>query len=96
MTKRTRQVCFFILFLLTHTDEQPGNTGKKKRSTLGNPVDIDEDGLLIDVDVQSIDADDTPISREDKRQDVDQFFNPAVVKIVSGKAKKYCICKLCP
>lgn len=82
--------------MLTPTDERPGNTGKKKGSALANPVDVDEDGLLIDIDVQSINADDTPISREDKRQDVDQFFNPAVVKIVSGKAKKYCVCKLCP
>ena len=66
----------------------------KKRATLGNPVAIDADGLLLDVDVQSIN--DNPPTREDKRQDVNQFFHAAVVKEVNGKSKKYCVCKLCP
>jgi hypothetical protein len=64
------------------------------RASLGNPVAIDADGLLMDVDVQSID--DSPPTREDKRQDVDHFFIAAVLKDVNGKSKKYCACKLCP
>jgi hypothetical protein len=64
------------------------------RVSLGNPVAVDADGLLMDVDVQSID-DSTP-TREDKRQDVDHFFCIAVVKVVNGKSKKYRACKICP
>jgi hypothetical protein len=42
------------------------------RASLGNPVAVDADGLLMDVDVQAID--DSQPTREDKRQDVDHFF----------------------
>jgi len=55
---------------------------------------VDKAGLLIDVDVQPIDNNPTP--REDKHQDVDHFFGPAVVKEVNGKPKKYRRCRLCP
>lgn len=68
---------------------------KKTRASLGNPTNVDEDGLLMDVDVQPVHEDDAP-TREDKRRDVDFFFNSAVVKIVNGHAKKYCSCKYCP
>jgi hypothetical protein len=64
------------------------------RTTLSNPVAIDTDGLLMDVDVQAIN-DHLPMC-EDKCQDVDLFFCIAVVKEVNGKSKKYCACKLCP
>jgi hypothetical protein len=67
---------------------------KVNRATLSNPVAVDADGLLMDVDVQPID--DNQPTREDKRQDVDRFFGIAVVKEVNGKSKKYCTCKLCP
>jgi hypothetical protein len=67
---------------------------KKKRTTLGNPTATDADGLLLDVDVQEIDE--RGQTREEKRQDVDQFFHPAVVTVVNGKQRKHCICKLCP
>jgi hypothetical protein len=66
----------------------------KKCTTLGNPVAVDADGLLMDVDVQSINN--NPPTREDKQQDVDQFFCTAVVKDVNGKLKKYCACRVCP
>ena len=49
---------------------------------------MDKDGLLIDVDVQSVDSS-PACTREDKQKDVDHFFHSAVVKIVKGKAKKY-------
>ena len=52
--------------------------GEKKSATLGNPQATDANGLLVDVDVQSVN--DTPSSREDKRQDVDHFFCTAVIK----------------
>ena len=67
--------------------------GKKKIATLGNPQATDVDGLLVDVDVQSIN--DNPSTCEDKRQDVDHFFDTTVVKDVNGKSKKYRTCKLC-
>ena len=70
-------------------------SGKKKsRVTLGNPQAIDADGLLMDVDVQSVD--DNSSTREDKRQDVDHFFRAAVIKEVNGKSKRYRSCKICP
>jgi hypothetical protein len=55
---------------------------------------MDAANLLIDVDVQPLD--DNTSAREDKRQDVDNFFHTAVAKDVNGKSKKYCTCKLCP
>jgi hypothetical protein len=68
---------------------------KRKSSTLGNPLDTDADGLLVDVDVQSIN-DGVPSMREDKRQDVDRFFHVAIVQMIKGKSKKYRTCRLCP
>jgi hypothetical protein len=69
-------------------------TAKKTHGSLGNPVDVDSDGLLIDVDVQPID--DIGQSREDKRRDINEFFHPAVVKVINGASKKFSTCKLCP
>jgi len=54
---------------------------------------VDAEGLLLDVDVQDIN---NAPSCEEKRWDVDEFFEPAVIKEVNGKQKKYCACKLCP
>ena len=83
------------LISLTCTDHSSDVLpGKTKRATLGNPVAVDADGLLMDVDVQSID--DSPLAREDRRKDVDHFFPTAIVKVVNGKSKKYRACKLCP
>jgi hypothetical protein len=67
---------------------------KKKRAKLGNPVEKDKDGFLMDVDVQPIDPD--PPSREDKRRDVDEFFRAPALRTVNSKQKKYRTCKLCP
>ena len=70
---------------------------KKKKApsgTLGNPVAVDDDGLLIDVDVQVVD--DNRTTRADKRQDVDEFFLGATFKDMNGKSRKYRLCKLCP
>jgi hypothetical protein len=66
----------------------------KKRATLGNPQAIDADGLLLDVDVQSVT--DNPSTREDKRQDTDHFFRAAFIKVVNGKEKRYRQCRICP
>ena len=40
--------------------------GKTKHVSLGNPVAVDTDGLLMDVDVQPVN--DSPPTREDKQQ----------------------------
>jgi hypothetical protein len=83
------------LLHLNYVSDTSIGTGEKKRGTLGNPTTVDADGLLVDVDVQAID-DNLPSTREDKRQDVDQFFDTPVSKNVKGKSKKYCTCKICP
>jgi hypothetical protein len=66
---------------------------KKKHTSLGNPVAVDDKGLLLDVEVQQTDKD--PPTHEDKRRDIDQFFHPPEEKDIGGKKKKLCICKLC-
>ena len=68
---------------------------KAPSGTLGNPVAVDEDGLLIDVDVQSVNSK-KQTTREDKRQDVDHFFLDAAFEDMDGKSRKYRLCKLCP
>jgi hypothetical protein len=89
---RTR--VWFSRYLSTCTNHHSNViTGKTKHATLDNPVAIDADGLLMDVDVQLVN--DNPSSCEDKHQDVDHFFCPAVVKNVNRKSKKYCACKSC-
>jgi hypothetical protein len=83
---------------LLRSDHVPDTSiciAEKNRGTLGNPTAVDTDGLLVDVDVQALDVN-IPSNREDKRQDVDQFFDTAVIKDVKGKSKKYCTCKICP
>ena len=61
------------MLVLTCTDQcSDVFLDKKNRATLGNPVAVDADGLLMDVDVQSID--DSLPTCEGKRQDVDHFF----------------------
>ncbi|KAI9508330.1 hypothetical protein F5148DRAFT_1149107 [Russula earlei] len=64
-----------------------------KSVTLGNPQAIDMDGLHMDVDVQPVN--DSSSTHEDKHQDVDNFFQMAVVKEVNGKSKQYHVCKIC-
>jgi hypothetical protein len=68
---------------------------KKKHGTLGNPVDVDADNFLLDVDVQST-HEDLGESRVDNHRDVDEFFHAPVMKEMNGKKKKCCTCKLCP
>ena len=88
--------------MLTRTDYRcvviSVNAKKKGPSgTLGNPVTVDDDGLLVDVDIQEIDIDDAPrTTREDKRQDVDRFFLGARIRDMNGKSRKYRLCKICP
>jgi hypothetical protein len=69
-------------------------TAKQTHASLGNPKDVDDEGLLVDVNVQPIDED-AP-SHEDKRRDINHFFQSPVVKTINGKMKKCCHCKLCP
>lgn len=88
------------LYSSTHTNQCSlvisDDAGKKKApsGTLGNPVAVDDDGLLVDVDVQVVD--DIRTTRADKRQDVDEFFLAATFSDMKGKSRKYRLCKICP
>lgn len=66
---------------------------KKKHGSLGNLAAVDDEGSLLDVEVQQTDKD--PSTREDKRHNVDQFFHTLVEKDIGGKKKMLCACKLC-
>lgn len=66
---------------------------KRKCAKLGNPVEKDKDGFLMDINVQLVDLD--PPSREDKHHDIDAFFRAPALRNVNGKQKKYWTCKLC-
>jgi hypothetical protein len=61
---------------------------------LGNLVATNEDGFLLNVVVQPINVDKP--AREDRRRDVNEFFENPVERLVEGKKKSYCMCKLCP
>lgn len=57
--------------------------------------DVDEDGILADIDVQPI-IDESP-TREDRIRDIDQFFSqPFECTHANGKVKKHRKCKVCP
>jgi hypothetical protein len=57
--------------------------------------DVDEDGILVDIDVQSI-ADSGP-TREDKTRDICEFFGEAFEYAgANGVMKKHRRCKVCP
>ncbi len=89
-----KQMVLFFRYSLKCTDHCFNIAlGNKRRATLGNPTAVNMDGLLVDVDVQSIN--DSPPTCEDKRKDTDHFFRIAVTKNVNGKSKKYHACKLC-
>lgn len=68
---------------------------KGPRGSLGNPVAVDDDDLLVDVEVQEVD-DTHRTTREEKRQDVDHFFVAARIKDMNGKSRKYRLCMICP
>lgn len=83
-TYRTNYPKFFDLKFITD----------KSCATLGNPTDVDEEGLLADVNVQPVYN--TTSTYGDKRRNIDEFFNPAYSKTINGIVKKYCLCKVCP
>jgi hypothetical protein len=83
------QVIYLVMMSFLVTNDV---VAKKKRVALANPDDKDEDGLLRDVEVQSLDK--AP-SHEEKRRDVDQFFHSAILMEHKGKMKKCRTCKLC-
>jgi hypothetical protein len=85
--------CLYLSCSCTHSDLNFG-TAKRPRPSNGNPSELDEEGFLKDLNVQSP-KDATP-TREDKRRDVDMFFHPPVDKSINGTTKKYCVCKVCP
>jgi hypothetical protein len=66
---------------------------EKTHVSLGNPTNIDEDGLLMDVDVQPVHGD---CPTHGDKCDIIFFFGPEFLKVVNGRAKKCCDCKVCP
>jgi hypothetical protein len=84
-------------FLILGFDSSYCDTARKKRATLGNPTARDSDGFLLDVDVQAIDDNNesSQCSHEDKRGDIDQFFQVPTLKEINSKQKKYRVCKMC-
>lgn len=87
-------------YIVVSDDEDEGDGDitaipfKKTRASLGNSTEKDNEGSLVDTEVQPGDID-AP-TRKDKRRDIDQFFLPAVSKSINGQTKKYCCCKVCP
>ena len=76
-----------VLFLLTIV------IAKKIHASLGNPVALNSEGFLTDIDIQSLDED--SLTWEDKWHDINHYFSAPVVMMVNGKTKKYCSCKIC-
>jgi hypothetical protein len=63
-------------------------------ATVENAEDVNEDGILIDIDVQSI-ADSGP-TREDKTRDICKFFGDMFEYAgANGAVKKHCRCRVC-
>jgi hypothetical protein len=68
---------------------------KQRRSTAASePEALDKDGILVDIDVQSVA--DSGSTREGRTADIDQFFgNPYDCAGANGKVKKHRKCKIC-
>ena len=66
-----------------------------QHTSLANPVEKNDDRLLINIDVQPID-DDPSSSASNKWQDINNFFSQPVITEENGKMKKHCACTLCP
>ncbi|KAI0249255.1 hypothetical protein BJV78DRAFT_716359 [Lactifluus subvellereus] len=79
--------------------QPPRKKKARNNASLSNPGAVDENGSLLDINVQSIDEDDGPRD-VDKTQDLKEFFHPVFEKEISNKdgkkTKPYRKCKLCP
>ncbi|KAG6888671.1 hypothetical protein C0992_007878 [Termitomyces sp. T32_za158] len=62
---------------------------KKARISLGNPTAMDDNGYLVDINVQSI-VEEQEL-REDKRRDIDWFFHQPIMKEINGRQKNFII-----
>jgi hypothetical protein len=59
-----------------------------------DPEAVDEDGILLDVEVQSVDG--SVPTREGRTADIDQFFGEAFDRAgANGKVKRHRKCKIC-
>jgi hypothetical protein len=75
-------------------DMQPLAKRARQSVATSEPEALDEDGILVDIDVQSVG--DSGSTREGKTVDIDQFFgNPYDCTGASGKVKKHRKCKIC-
>ena len=67
---------------------------KPRQSVPSEPEAIDEDGIFVDVEVQSLA--DSGSTREAKTADLDYFFGNAYeCEGANGKVKKHRKCKVC-
>ena len=55
-------------------------TAKWMQASLGTPKEVDNKGLLMDIDVQPIDEDVPLASHKDKRHDIDHFFQSLLLR----------------
>lgn len=68
---------------------------KARKSALNATETVDSDGILVDVDVQSIE--DGGKSRSDRTRDISAFFDePIPHKGKNGQTQLHRKCKLCP
>lgn len=60
------------------------------------PTETDSDGILLDIDVLSIDASGHGLSLQERGRDLDEFWDHVISKAgPDGKMRKYRRCKLC-
>ncbi|KAJ3531266.1 hypothetical protein NM688_g7598 [Phlebia brevispora] len=73
----------------------PKKQARKKRQSSSKPKDdVNDDGILMDINVQEIE--DIQPSVSERRKDIDQFFRPTTDRRgINGRMKPHRQCKLC-
>jgi hypothetical protein len=85
----------YNIFTSIEADTKPlAKKARQSTATSAKPEVLDKDGILIDIDVQSVG--DSGSTHEGKTVDIDQFFgNPYKCTGANGKVKKHRKCKIC-
>jgi hypothetical protein len=92
---RTNPKCKSICKIMYLPDITSSGKRVRRKKAAKAQEDVDEDGILADIDVQPII--DEPPTREDRTRDIDQFFSrPFEYTQGNGKVKKHRKCKVCP
>ncbi|KAG1879957.1 uncharacterized protein F5891DRAFT_1204322 [Suillus fuscotomentosus] len=74
----------------------PSKRARHQQTTVEDHEDVDEDGILMDIDVQPI-TDESGPTCEDRTRDIDEFFGKPFERTnTNGIVKKHCKCKVCP